>query len=154
MFTYIAILLLLSALLISPVILGNMRRRSAKRDAGRPHPPVARLKVRDLPLPQRSNYRAASVLPCENACSAALAASSKRVLMDAVPRLPLDVCDRIQECSCTYEQHSDRRNGEDRRNEFGSLSKGGGIGQDYSNQRSGLERRVGMDSDLDKLKYE
>ena len=154
MFTYIVILLLLAGLAFSPVVLGYWRRRNAELELNHPLAPVARTAVGEELPKQRSEYRAASVLPCQKACQAAIMAKGKRILVEAAPRLPLDTCDRIRECTCTYEQHADRRNGEDRRNDFGSLSTGGGIGQDYSNLRSGLERRAYVDTDLDFLEYE
>jgi hypothetical protein len=102
----------------------------------------------------RSNFQAASIVPGENACEAATYAKGKRQLTEEMTRLPLEACDRIQECTCTFQQHSDRRDGGDRRNEFGALSTSGTIGSDFTNQRSGLERRQDGDSELDDLEYE
>lgn len=153
MSTYISLLLLLAAVALSPVLLGYWRRRVAAQELGKPASLAAHARQQE-PVKQRTEFRAASVQPCANACESALRAAGKRVLLEEVPRLPLDTCDRIRECSCRYEQHSDRRSGEDRREQFGSLSTSGKIGQDVLNMRSGLDRRANVDSDLDNLEFE
>jgi hypothetical protein len=153
MSSYIGLLLLLAALALSPVALGYWRKRVAEQELGHPASPVQRAREKE-PVRQRTEFRAASVQPCPNACAAALRAAGKRVLLEEVPRLPLDTCDRIQECSCLYEQHADRRSGEDRREQYGSLGTGGKIGQDIINMRSGLDRRSNVDDDLDNLEFE
>jgi hypothetical protein len=153
MVTYILILLVIAALLISPVVYGYWRKRNMEKELGHPLPPSGNTVGNEKPA-QRTNFTAASVVPGENACEAALSAKGKRSLTEDSYRLPLDACDRIQECTCTFQQHSDRRDGGDRRNEFGSLSTSGTIGSDFTNQRSGLERRQNSESDLDDLDYE
>lgn len=153
MSTYIGLLLLLAVLALSPVALGIWRKRVAEQELGHPLPASGRAREKE-PAKRRTEFRAASVQPCANACEAAQRVACKRVLLEEVPRLPLDSCDRIQDCTCRYEQHTDRRSGEDRREQFGSLSTSGKIGQDIINMRSGLDRRANVDDDLDNLEFE
>ena len=102
----------------------------------------------------RKDYLAVEIAPGPNCCKAAKEAASQRLLLEHAPRLPLDDCDRLAECKCTYVNFPDRRCGEDRRNPYGSLSKAGVIGMAEANQRAGLDRRKSVNSDYDKLDYE
>ena len=154
MIGYLILLLLLAALFLSPVAINRWRRYQAELECGAPAGSVRAKRAKAVVPVKRTDYRAASVRPCENACAAALAAQSHRILLEETPRLPLDTCDRIRECACTYEQHTDRRSGDDRRNTFGSLSKVGAIGHEGINCRSGLDRRAGADSEFDDIEFE
>lgn len=150
---YLGILLLLAALFLTPVLKGYWRRHRIAVETGHPADSVRAKRARAPRPAKRTNYRAVSVLPCENACAAAHAFAD-RVLTEDAPNLPLDTCDRIRDCSCRYEQHADRRAGEDRRATFGSLSKVGQLGHQGINYRSGLDRRAGGDSEFDDIEYE
>lgn len=105
-------------------------------------------------LPQRSQYKAVSVHATEGCCKDALALHDRRLLLEEAPRLPLETCDRIGECQCTYRNHADRRSGDDRRNIVGSLSKAGQIGAEISNVRCGMDRRASVDADLEEIIFE
>lgn len=151
---YLGILLLLAVLFLSPVLKNYWHRRRVAVETGHPADSVRAKRAIAPPPAKRTDYRAASVQPCEHACAAAQAACRQRVLLEDAPSLPLETCDRIQECSCTYEQHTDRRSGEDRRSTFGSLSKVGQLGYDGANVRSGLDRRADADSEFDGIEFE
>jgi len=101
----------------------------------------------------RRRYKAASVAPGEDCCGAVAALKDQRFLLEEVPRLPLEACDRVGGCQCTYRNFADRRSGDDRRNIYGSLSGSGGMGMSGANHRSGMDRRAFMDGELDDLEF-
>ena len=71
------------------------------------------------PAPERriQAYHAVSVRPGPDACDAAQAAKTTRVLSKDAPRLPLEDCDRPGRCACRYQHFEDRRNKPRRRAE-------------------------------------
>ena len=103
---------------------------------------------------KRRNFKAASIHPGEVCCQEVTRRANERFLLDEVPRLPLEACDKVNECSCTYRNHADRRSGEDRRELFGSLSKSGGLNARDDNQRSGMDRRSSVDTDFDDIEFD
>ena len=64
-----------------------------------------------------AEFRAVSIRTCKNACEAAKALSGKRFLTHKPPFLPLSDCDQSM-CQCRYQHHQDRREEENRRDEF------------------------------------
>jgi hypothetical protein len=80
------------------------RGRSVKKSA-----PIARPK----PTHAREDYRAVSLAPSIDCCTATRDAE-KRYLSREAPQLPLAGCTMPAECSCRFRKHSDRRDGERR----------------------------------------
>lgn len=60
-------------------------------------------------------YRAVKIKPCEQACQAALQCSPIIFLSGQAPKLPLNACDRMNNCDCQFRHYADRRQQEDRR---------------------------------------
>jgi hypothetical protein len=54
-------------------------------------------------------YRGAEVIAPDDACDAARALASVRLLSAEVPPLPLKTCDRPATCKCKYRHFDDRR---------------------------------------------
>ena len=111
-------------------------------------------KVAEPKPAHRRNFKGASIQPGDQCCQAVREISSTRFLVEEAPRLPLERCDRIGECACKYNNHPDRRSGDDRRDLFGSLSTSGEIGTDISNVRSGMERRSSTEDEFDGIEFE
>jgi len=59
-------------------------------------------------------YQGVTIHPYSKACHSVQSLKNKRFLADNVPSLPVAGCDASQ-CACTYQHHTDRRSGEDRR---------------------------------------
>jgi hypothetical protein len=95
----------------------------------------------------RKNFKSIEICPGPVCCKAAVDHAGKRLLLERSPRLPLDKCDRIRDCNCTFINHSDRRASDDRRNPYGSLSTSGAIGMRDANQRAGMDRRSSSNTD-------
>lgn len=60
-------------------------------------------------------YRAVKIKPCEQACQAALQCSPIIFLSGQAPKLPLNACDRMNNCDCQFQHYADRRQQDDRR---------------------------------------
>lgn len=93
-----------------PIALAAWWRNQARRQ--HLHLARARERTRDL-----DHYHCVEVRYRTDACDAVKRIEAKRFLPDEAPRLPLPECDAAR-CSCRYEHHEDRRDG-DRRNLFG-----------------------------------
>jgi hypothetical protein len=102
----------------------------------------------------RRNYKSASIHPGENCCQAIREFGKTRFLVEEAPRLPLERCDRIGECLCKYDNYPDRRNGDDRRNVYGSMSTTGEIGMRDANHRSGMDRRASTEDEFAGIEFE
>ena len=63
---------------------------------------------------EKKNYKATTIRPCSNSCSAAKTHADKTLLLDEFDSLILKNCQQPQ-CVCRFEQHVDRRSGLDRR---------------------------------------
>lgn len=68
-------------------------------------------------------YHAVSVVPGTDACPAAYRFSGQRYLSRQAPRLPLPSCD-VQNCSCRFKHHKDRRSGPRRHSDWGMVMAG------------------------------
>lgn len=101
---------------------------------------------------RRRDFRAIEIKPGQDCCEAVMEHGGRRILIERSPRLPLEGCDRLAECGCTYINHDDRRSSENRRNPYGSLSKGS-FGLSKANKRSGFDRRGSSESELTKLDF-
>jgi hypothetical protein len=68
--------------------------------------------------PKRSNtggdFRAVSLAPGIRCCAAAKHATGRRVLMREAPRLPLEACTMLTNCSCKFRKDVDRRDSDRR----------------------------------------
>jgi len=130
-----------------------------RSDQGATEKPVKAVK-RVAPQPKatvkarRRNFKGASIKPGNKCCQAVRDLDDKRYLVEEAPRLPLESCDLIGECECTYHNHPDRRAGDDRRNLFGSLSTSGEIGSQVSNIRSGMDRRSSSEEEFEGIEIE
>jgi hypothetical protein len=102
----------------------------------------------------RRNYKGASIQPGEHCCQAVREFGETRFLVEEAPRIPLERCDRISECLCKYHNHPDRRNGDDRRNVYGSMSTTGEIGMRDANHRTGMDRRASSDDEFAGIEFE
>jgi hypothetical protein len=60
------------------------------------------------------DFRAVSLAPSLECCSATKDAASKRYLWREAPRLPLPGCAMRSNCSCKFIKHTDRRDGDRR----------------------------------------
>ncbi len=103
---------------------------------------------------RRRSFKGAAINICENSCAASKALAGKRFLVEHAPRLPLEGCDRLDTCVCKYHNYPDRRLDDERRNVYGALSTAGEIGMKASNQRSGMERRSSLDTELDRIEID
>jgi hypothetical protein len=60
-------------------------------------------------------YAAVQLLACVNACDSAHRISKNTYLTTEFQHLPIDDCDRIEDCDCKFNHLDDRRHQEDRR---------------------------------------
>jgi hypothetical protein len=81
--------------------------------------------------PQKTQWRAVSLVPGARCCAAVKAAARRRWLSPVAPRFPLPGCD-VKTCECRYQHHSDRRAGPRRRADRDALPR----------QYEGKERRA------------
>jgi len=80
------------------------------------------LKKHPPPKPRPpTTFHAVSIIPGEDACSAAYRFTGQRFLSAYAPRLPLPTCD-VARCTCHYKHHKDRRAGPRRRSEVGMMT--------------------------------
>jgi hypothetical protein len=100
------------ALISWRLLIGSYNERRHERNAAGSlkAKPIGSTDIAAMPRPR---YRAKSIRICNNPCNAALKARNKSFLVDNVPPLPLEGCDR--NCFCDYANHDDRRVSEDRR---------------------------------------
>jgi hypothetical protein len=87
-------------------------------------------------------------------CQGAKDIEETRFLLDDLPTLPLEACDRITDCQCSFTHHNDRRD-EERRNPHCAFSTAGAdSGAEGINRRSGMGRRSGLGDELQDIKFE
>jgi len=99
----------------------------------------------------KSRYRAVRIVQSGRGCPAVNAKGRQRFLLSDAPRLPLERCNQIFRCRCSYKHFADRRSGDDRRQIFGSLSQDALVGP--GNKRSGRDRRRGKPAEYDYMQY-
>ena len=75
----------------------------------RPRRWFTRLFSRTAEKPRDPTYHAVSIRCGKNACQAAQDKLGQRHLSAEAPLLPLDQCDRTDQCDCRYEHYDDRR---------------------------------------------
>ena len=95
-------------------------------------------RAKTKPAVVRFQYRGVSIKCGDNPCHSAQRLEGRRGLHSQIPKLPLSTCD-AEKCHCRYEQHDDRRAGEDRRETYSSMSAARVPGQD--DRRAGIDRR-------------
>jgi hypothetical protein len=66
------------------------------------------------PAAKVCDFRAVSLAPSLECCTATKAVASKRLLWREAPNLPLSGCTMRSDCSCKFRKHADRRDGERR----------------------------------------
>lgn len=89
---------------------------------------------------KKAEYHAVSVKPGAYACAAANEVAGQRFLATEAPSLPLPDCDAA-ECDCHFIHHNDRRAGKDRRSPFTSGGIAAATGTFSSERRRGEDRR-------------
>jgi hypothetical protein len=90
-----------------------------------------------------SEFHAVSIKYASSACLAAKSLEGKRFLSSAAPKIPLPDCD-VRECKCRFVHHSDRREGDERRNPY-RAGIAGETGKHELEQRQGADRRKDSD---------
>jgi len=160
---YITVLILLSLAVTLPLIRGYLRKQkvtAVTANALRRNKAPARRAVnqasREAPPAKRARHsiKAASVHGRPGCCQAAKDLEETRYLLDKLPTLPLEACDRLADCQCSFTQHSDRRDDDDRRARRRAFEKSGADGDAGTNRRSGLDRRSGLGDELQDIKFE
>lgn len=110
-----------------------------KGSGSKPQSPAAR----PVKAAATSEFHAVSIRFHSSACSAAKSLDGKRFLSSAAPRIPLAECD-VLECKCRFVHHSDRREGDDRRNPY-TAGIAGETGKHPQEKRRRPERREDPD---------
>jgi hypothetical protein len=161
--TYIAILLACAIAVMCLFVRGHLRKQSApakvntsarrSRKSARSHTSIAKSNKTPETKALRKTFRAASVHGLSDCCHMAKAIEGKRFLMDNLPSLPLDSCDRVADCKCSLTNHTDRRNDDNRRNRYAAFVKTGVDGDTATNRRSGMERRSGIADEFKNIKF-
>ena len=85
----------------------------------RPRRWFTRLFARTAEKPRVSPYHSVSIRCGKSACQAAQDKLGERHLSAEAPLLPLDQCDRSDQCKCRYRHYNDRRGDPRRRSEQG-----------------------------------
>ena len=78
---------------------------------------LARLFAKKAEQTCASSYHAVEIRCATNACQAAQDSKGERHLSADAPLLPLDACDRPDQCKCRYQHYEDRRSGSRRDSE-------------------------------------
>jgi len=81
-----------------------------------------------------TQFHAVSLAYAKSACAAAKSMEGRRFLSGTAPRIPLPDCD-VLECKCRFVHHKDRRQSEDRRNQYVQSFGGGDTGKFREEQR-------------------
>jgi hypothetical protein len=84
----------------------------------------------------KSQYRCVKIEPSYNACKTALAMREKPILMNEMPVLPLQNCDKSK-CDCKFTRHNDRR----MNNRREDVNIAGQIISEVNNKRERKDRR-------------
>jgi len=159
MYIYLSILLLLAGAAFYPMIRsyilksqktadmvgGSMHRNIGKRKTASAVTALQRRTVKKKPAAKRIRrcFKAASIHLGSNCCQAAQDACETRYLLDDLPRLPLDSCDRLATCTCSFTNQPDRRVSQNRRASNRAFKRSD-AGDNGVNRRSGMERRAGL----------
>jgi len=85
----------------------------------RPRRWLTRLFAKKAEKPRISPHHAVAIRCGNSSCQAAQDNQGKRYLSAEAPLLPLDQCDRPDQCECRYQHYEDRRDGARRRSEQG-----------------------------------
>jgi hypothetical protein len=164
MTAYITILIICAIAVSFPFMRGVMRKQaiaakidlpeSRNQTATKQLSPTSKMSAAPKSKPARSSFRAASVHGLPDCCQAAKDLEAKRFLLDELPSLPLEACDRLADCQCSFTQHSDRRNTDERRGERKAFAKSAADGDADTNRRSGLDRRSELNEELQDIEFE
>jgi hypothetical protein len=160
---YITLLILLALAVTLPLVRGFVRKQNAMavttkviRRNKAPSLWAGNKARREAPPAKRArrSFKAASVHGRPGCCQAAKDLEEPRFLLDELPDLPLEACDRLADCKCSFTEHSDRRNNENRRGHRRAFEKSGVDGDPGTNRRSGLDRRSGLGDELQDITFE
>lgn len=105
----------------------------------RPRRWFARLFAKTAEKPRVSPYHSVSIRCGDNACQMAKDKLGERHLSSDAPLLPLDQCDRPDQCECRYQHYDDRRRGPRRRSEHGLSAQ---TEPEHPERRHAKDRRV------------
>ena len=132
---------LLAALLITGASVFLMRRRIRVTSKGPRYAPTMERAATSQVAQAETKMctHAVSVVPDLMGCAAVREIENRRFLSAEAPPLPLAGCD-VQQCSCHYRHHVDRRVEEDRRFQFGAFGGFGSIAPD-DERRKKTDRR-------------
>lgn len=161
---YITILILLSLAVTFLLVRGYLRKQKAtavttnnlRRNKAPSRRAVKQRAKKAAPTKHtRSSFKAASLHGLPGCCQAAKDLEETRFLMDKLPNLPLEACDRLADCQCSFTQHSDRRD-EDRRRPRHAFSRqfDGDDASRGDNRRAGLDRRSELADEIGNIKFE
>jgi len=160
---YITVLILLSLAVTFPLVRGYLRKQKVTVSTGtalRRNKTTSRRAVKQASreaAPEkrtRRSFKAASVHGRPGCCQAAKDLEETRYLLDKLPTLPLEACDQLADCQCSFTQHSDRRDDDDRRGHRRAFEQSGKDGDAGTNRRSGLDRRSGLGDELQDITFE
>ncbi len=99
--------------------LGELKLRLKHMSSVKPHRWFARLFSKPAEEPRVSPHHAVAIVCGQNACQAAQDKLGERHLSSEAPLLPLDQCDRPDQCACRYQHYDDRRGDPRRSSESG-----------------------------------
>jgi len=115
---------------MSPLIIWRLRVRARAADTEG---------LADKATTDENQYAAVSIMPGLITCDAVEKFKGQRILEDDAPSLPVPGCNEAH-CQCRFQYHQDRRNGDDRRNPFGTMSDA--LGPNDENRAAPERRRA------------
>jgi hypothetical protein len=110
----------------------------------KPRSLLKRLFTKKAEKPNVTLYHAVAIRCEKTPCQAAQDNQTERYLSAEAPLLPLDQCDRPDQCNCRYQHYEDRRGGPRRRSEQGLP---GDTDSERLERRYVTDRRANNDSD-------
>ena len=110
----------------------------------KPRSLLRRLFTKKAEKPRVTPYHAVAIRCGKTPCQAAQDNQSERYLSAEAPLLPLDQCDRPDQCECRYQHYEDRRGRPRRRSEHGLPEE---TDSERLERRNVKDRRANDDSD-------
>ena len=107
---------------------------------------LGRLFAKKADKPSVTSYHAVAIRCGKTPCQAAQDNQIQRYLSAEAPLLPLEQCDRPDQCNCRYQHYEDRRGGPRRRSEHGLP---GEADSERLERRNEKDRRANDDPDED-----
>jgi len=110
----------------------------------KPRSLLGRLFAKKAEKPRVTPYHAVAIRCGKTPCQAGQDNQSERYLSAEAPLLPLDQCDRPDQCECRYQHYEDRRGRPRRRSEHGLPEE---TDSERLERRNVKDRRANDDSD-------